>query len=98
MRLSLVVERTCVRGFGTSGIVRDMGVFLLAQVLVFLFCLPAFAAHPMITEDAATQGEGKFQIEVNGGYSHDDDRWVTEDSFQIGTISVMGFWTKWTLW
>lgn len=26
----------------------------------------AFAAHPLITDDTGTQGQGKFQLEVNG--------------------------------
>jgi hypothetical protein len=90
MRLSPVVERTRLCACGIPGIVRDMGMFLLAQVLVVLFCLPAFAAHPLITDDAATQGEGKFQIEVNGEYFHDDHSWATEDGFEIETIVSYG--------
>lgn len=32
---------------------------------------PAFAAHPLITDDTGTQGQGKFQLEVNGEYGRD---------------------------
>lgn len=44
----------------------------------FMFCavllVPAvsWAAHPLITDDAGTQGQGKFQLEVNG--QHDSDK------------------------
>jgi hypothetical protein len=33
----------------------------------------AWAAHPLITDDAGTQGKGNFQLEVNGQYDRDDD-------------------------
>lgn len=37
--------------------------------------LPAvsWAAHPLITDDAGTQGKGKFQLEVNGQYDYDKE-------------------------
>ncbi len=31
----------------------------------------AWAAHPLITDDAGTQGRGRYQIEVNGQYDAD---------------------------
>ncbi|MBI5590003.1 MAG: transporter [Deltaproteobacteria bacterium] len=33
----------------------------------------AWASHPLITDDAGTQGNGNFQLEVNGEYDRDDD-------------------------
>jgi hypothetical protein len=33
----------------------------------------SLAAHPLITDDAGTQGKGKFQLEVNGQYEHDEE-------------------------
>lgn len=33
----------------------------------------AFAAHPLITDDAGTQGKGKFQIELNGEFTYDKE-------------------------
>ena len=33
----------------------------------------AFAAHPLITDDTGTQGQGKFQLEVNGEYGRDKE-------------------------
>jgi hypothetical protein len=45
----------------------------------FLFCTVAvfpelsWAAHPLITDDAWTQGKGRFQLEVNGQYERDEE-------------------------
>jgi len=33
----------------------------------------AWGAHPLITDDAGTQGKGKFQVEVNGQYDSDKE-------------------------
>lgn len=33
----------------------------------------AWAAHPLITDDAGTQGKGKYQIEINGQYDSDKE-------------------------
>jgi len=38
------------------------------MVLAILSSVPAFAAHPLITDDTGTQGKGKFQLELNGEY------------------------------
>ena len=37
----------------------------------------AFAAHPLITDDAGTMGAGKAQLEVNGQYGHDREEGTT---------------------
>ncbi|SRR6266567_2037784 len=39
-----------------------------------MFCLPAvaYAAHPLISEDAATQGSGGFELEIGNAWSRDD--------------------------
>jgi opacity protein-like surface antigen len=34
---------------------------------------PSWAAHPLITDDAGTQGKGKFQMELNGQYDWDKE-------------------------
>lgn len=41
------------------------------MVMVLLWPCMVFAAHPLITDDAGTQGKGKFQLEVNGQYDSD---------------------------
>jgi len=40
--------------------------------LLLLAC-PSWAAHPLITDDAGTQGKGKFQLELNGQYDWDEE-------------------------
>lgn len=45
----------------------------------------AFGAHPLITDDAGTQGAGKVQLELNGEYAKDGGDSTTE----VGaTVSV----------
>lgn len=48
-----------------------------AALLSSLLCAPAVPArafHPLLTDDAATQGRGRSQVEVNGEYGRDDAR------------------------
>ncbi len=42
-------------------------------ILALLWSVPAFAAHPLMTDDTGTQGKGKFQFEYNGEYSTDNE-------------------------
>ncbi|MDI6775724.1 MAG: transporter [Syntrophales bacterium] len=48
---------------------------LFCTVLLFVMGLAAnsYAAHPLITDDAGTQGKGKFQLEVNGEYNYEKE-------------------------
>ena len=50
----------------------------------------AWAMHPLITDDAGTQGQGRYQLEVNGQYDHDDDGSVETRGGQIATILTYG--------
>jgi hypothetical protein len=43
------------------------------MVMVLLWPCIVFAAHPLITDDAGTQGKGKFLLEVNGQYDSDKE-------------------------
>lgn len=49
----------------------------LGMVAMCLFVLippvPAFGAHPLITDDTGTQGRGKTQIELTGQYDRDNE-------------------------
>jgi hypothetical protein len=45
--------------------------FILSAVL--LVHAIAWGAHPLITDDAGTQGKGKFQFEVSGQYDSDKE-------------------------
>ena len=44
---------------------------ILPLILAILWAVPAFAAHPLMTDDTGTQGSGKFQFEYNAEYSSD---------------------------
>jgi hypothetical protein len=71
-------------------VARALGGFFFS-VMVTLGCAgAAFGAHPLITDDTGTQGEGKSQVEVNGEYSHDRENGVTEDAFEASTIISYG--------
>lgn len=50
----------------------------------------SFAAHPLVTDDTGTQGKGKFQLEVNGGYGRNKDKGVTTDTAQISATLTYG--------
>jgi hypothetical protein len=41
--------------------------------MMLVYQAAAFAAHPLITDDAGTQGKGKFQIELNGEFTYDKE-------------------------
>ncbi|MEW6219035.1 MAG: transporter [Thermodesulfobacteriota bacterium] len=48
----------------------------------------ALAAHPLITDDAGTQGQGGFQVEINAEYGDDDEDGVEERGSEVaGAIS-----------
>jgi hypothetical protein len=53
-------------------------LFLTVSVLPAL----SWAAHPLITDDAGTQGKGKFQLELNGQYDSEKE---TVDGVSVKT-------------
>lgn len=63
---------------------------VIAVVAMVLWYGLAFAAHPLITDDAGTQGKGKFQLEVNGEYAHEEEDGVTENAAEIATMLSLG--------
>jgi hypothetical protein len=72
---------------------RDVGVKIVMGVLAVLFGLAgkAHAAHPLITDDAGTQGKGKAQLEFIGEYDHEKKDGVTTDSLVAPTIPVISY-------
>ena len=61
--------------------------------LVYIFIIPgtAFASYPLITDDAGTQGKGKFQLEINGQYGHDkDDNGVVQSTTPAASTLTYG--------
>jgi hypothetical protein len=63
---------------------------LIALFIVLCWSGVAFASHPLITDDTDTQGKGKFQLELNGEYSHKNKDSVTEDATEITAILSSG--------
>lgn len=51
----------------------------------------AFAAHPLITDDAGTQGKGKTQLEFIGEYGTDKEEGATEKGFEAPTVPFLSY-------
>jgi Putative MetA-pathway of phenol degradation len=49
-------------------------------LLIASLPLAAHAAHPLITEDTATQGRGRFELEIGNAWTHDG----SDRSFELG--------------
>ncbi|TAN39454.1 MAG: transporter [Nitrospirae bacterium] len=64
---------------------------MLVLTIIVTIAGTAFAAHPLITDDTGTQGKGKFQVELNGGYGHNRDDGKTTRTTQISTTLTYGF-------
>ena len=58
-------------------------VGILSFVLFIIGAKPGWAAHPLITDDSGTQGKGKYQIELNGEYEHDNEDGVKSEATTI---------------
>ena len=63
---------------------------LVSVTMVLALGSVSFASHPLVTDDTGTQGKGKFQLEVNGGYGQDEDDGVTTKTTQILTMLTYG--------
>jgi hypothetical protein len=46
-------------------------VVALAAIALWVAGAPAFAAHPLITEDTGTQGRGKLELELGSALTHE---------------------------
>jgi hypothetical protein len=64
-------------------------LFSLFTIYFSLFTV-SYAAHPLITDDTGTQGKGKFQLELNSEFSHEDEDGATEDAFEFASIFSYG--------
>jgi len=61
--------------------------------LLLFFCpaaVPAFAAIPLITDDTGTQGKGKFQVELFGEYSQDEEESVAAKNSDLSATLTYG--------
>lgn len=70
--------------------------FVGKLLLIGMLMSPAavWAAHPLITDDAGTQGKGNFQFEVNGQYDSDEETVsgvsVKSTGGEVGTTLTYG--------
>lgn len=69
---------------------RILGAFLM----VLTFSGMSLAAHPLITDDAGTQGKGKGQFEINYEYAHESNGGVVENTNQIQAVLTFGVLDK----
>jgi hypothetical protein len=51
--------------------------------LAGLLAVPAWASHPLITEDTGTLGRGKWELELHGEHAHDREADVTAHGTEI---------------
>jgi len=62
----------------------------VVTVLSLSLTLPAFAAHPLATDDAGTNGKMKFQVEASAEFAWDRQDSVKSDSQAIGLAVSAG--------
>lgn len=60
-----------------------MGRIIVTCIALLFMAHSAFAAHPLITDDAGTQGKGNFLLEVNGQYETDEEDGVDAEAGEI---------------
>ena len=66
-------------------------IFLVAlSSIVLLLPSVSEAAHPLVTDDAGTQGKGNTQLELNLEYSKEDEKLLAEKAFEIDAIVSYG--------
>ncbi len=82
------------KGRRQPGHVISLALLTAAGVALFFICFflseTVFAAHPLITDDAGTQGAGHAQFEMDGAYSEDRTDGIRQDIFQLAPILTYG--------
>ena len=65
---------------------------LIAGLCLILFCwtVPAFGAHPLVSDDTGTQGKGKAQIEITGQYDEDDEEGLRTEIWEAKAALTLG--------
>jgi hypothetical protein len=66
-------------------------VLSLCGVMVLSMTRVALAAHPLITDDAATQGKGKAQLEFLGEYTRERVDGATTETVTGPTVPVVSY-------
>lgn len=80
-------------GKGTGFIGRTTKSIRLAIRLVLVIMLaasPAFAGHPLVTDDTGTQGKGHYELEFNGEFERDDTGGVRSEVTTIAGSFAAG--------
>ena len=62
----------------------------ITAMLILLGGTSAYAAHPLITDDAGTLGKGNAQLEINGEYAHNEEAGVTEEGYELAPTLTYG--------
>ena len=70
---------------------RAVGVAVLCAVL--FVASVAWGSHPLVTDDAETQGKGKFQLEANGQYDFDKEtlNGVTVEATGAEVMTILSY-------
>ncbi|MBI3575178.1 MAG: transporter [Gammaproteobacteria bacterium] len=55
-----------------------------------LLPLPLFAAHPLITEDTGTQGQGNFQLELTSEHAYEEEEGARETTVRTNAVLSYG--------
>jgi hypothetical protein len=66
-------------------------VLVMGLIMSLTAAGTAFAAHPLITDDAGTLGKGKAQLEFTGEYGIEKENGVTEKSLEAPTTPFLSF-------
>ena len=74
----------------------------LRHLRIWVFCIPflatdSFAAHPLVTDDTGTQGQGNFQLEATVEYGHDKDAGITTNTTEMATTLTYGIANSWDI-
>ena len=69
---------------------RRIHLIIVLPLLGFLLAAPAFAAHPLITDDAGTLGRGKWQVELDSQYEHEHGHGITENNTEVAPLVTYG--------
>ncbi|MEW6110037.1 MAG: transporter [Nitrospirota bacterium] len=48
--------------------------FIISLASILIFSSASYAMHPLITDEAETNGKGKFEVEINSEYSYDKEK------------------------
>ena len=67
---------------------------LLFVCTVTVWSNAAWSAHPLVTEDTGTQGQGKYQLEMQLERGHENEQGADENSTRFVSVLSWGFHDK----